>query len=720
LRTSTSTTKVSQATTTATTGTTASTTTASTANSTAATNSGAASSASVSATVATTTSSSHAQSVTKTAASETTTSAKTTTAATSATSATSASAEQQAQSSVSTAKATVSAKTAVSVKTTAVATSQAVTEVNTEVTDGGKAEDDYPDLHNMLGISSQFHIFAREAELSAHTNGNVAVGTLSGNVNFGTNIIEELLDKDISYIQNINNIASSSFVSAGDTRVNKVIFGENVTVDISNPDRPKVNGVDIDHLLASEVYQDKDGNVYIDFDAEFAKLEKLSASLSEQTPNQSYTNEDFDDLNQRVIDVTDVQPDADGHIVLNLPADVLSTSTPLTIKGLSEDKDGHTVIINVDTAGDQDYHVNSQIKIVYADGSERNNQETEDFGDNHLLWNFYDSTASDKLATGTISIDRPFQGSILAPAAEIDANQNIDGNLIANKVNVKAETHRWDLQDNVDNEKDGDYDKPVPPIIDVDKPGTDGGGDGYEKPVPPTIDVDKPDVDGGEDGYDKPVPPTIDVEMPNIDEEENDSEKPVHPTIDVEMPDIEEEEYDFPVPPIIDVEMPSIDEEENEYDKPVPPTIDVDMPNIDDHEDEIEEGVDPDEVVDQIVEQVEDEIKDDQVTDETVEEMETAFEEVQKETVSEQINDEQTLLALIDQAIVKAEAHHNQALVTKLTALKAQVKMAVAVAQGKALPQTSEASNHAAAIAGLLLASGLAVGAYTSRRKQRN
>ncbi|MGV7761814.1 hypothetical protein PJN45_29100, partial [Mycobacterium kansasii] len=82
-----------------------------------------------------------------------------------------------------------------------------VTQANDAVADGGNVTDDYPDLHNMLGVSSQFHIFAREAELHAHTNGNIAVQNLVGNVNFGTNIIEELLDKDISYIQNITNIA---------------------------------------------------------------------------------------------------------------------------------------------------------------------------------------------------------------------------------------------------------------------------------------------------------------------------------------------------------------------------------------------------------------------------------------------------------------------------------------------------------------------------------
>jgi len=586
-------------------------------------------------------------------------------------------------------------------QTVAVALSQAVTHANDAVADGGNVTDDYPDLHNMLGVSSQFHIFAREAELHAHTNGNVAVQNLVGNVNFGTNIIEELLDKDISYIQNISNIAGSSFVSAGETRSNKVIFGENIEIDVSNPNRPMVNGVYIDHLLASEVYQDKDGNVYIDFDKEFAKLEKLSASLSEASANATYTSDSFEDMNQRVIDVTDMQPDADGHIVINLSADVLNTSTPLTIKGLSADADGNTVIINVDTAGATNYQVNSQIKIIYDDGTERNNKETEDFGDNHLLWNFYDSTASDKLATGVISVDRPFQGSILAPAAEIDANQNIDGNIIANKVNVKAETHRWDLQDNVDNENDPE---PVPD---------------YEKPVHPSIDAELPDGGEGEEPeYDKPVHPSIDIEMPDDGEgEEPEYDKPVHPSIDIEMPDNgeEEEEYDKPVHPSIDVEMPDFDEIEDEEE-----AEDAEEEFEDDIEDEIEAGVTPDEVVDQIEEEVDNEITADWVTDETATELETAFEEVQKEAVvGDQIKDEETLINLIDRAIAQAKAHHNTALVAQLQALRTKVASALAVAKGQALPQTDEAPSQMISLAGIALASTLVLGAAAVSRRKR-
>lgn len=655
---------------------------------------------------------------------------------------------------------TNSAKTTaqmVSAQTVATTLSQAVAQANDAVADGGNVTDDYPDLHNMLGVSSQFHIFAREAELHAHTNGNIAVQNLVGNVNFGTNIIEELLDKDISYIQNITNIAGSSFVSAGETRSNKVIFGENIDIDVSNPNRPMVNGVYIDHLLASEVYQDKDGNVYIDFDAEFAKLEKLSASLSEQTANATYSNDSFDDMNQRVIDVTDMEPDADGHIVINLSADVLNTSTPLTIKGLSADPDGNTVIINVDTAGSTNYQVNSQIKIIYDDGTERNNQETEDFGDNHLLWNFYDSTASDKLATGVISVDRPFQGSILAPAAEIDANQNIDGNLIANKVNVKAETHRWDLQDNVDNENDPDTDTNTDGDGDTDEPGTSEPEDpepvepGGPAPVDPEepgtnepepsdpepTEPEEPDEEAPDEvDYLKPVPPIIDVEMPNFDEDDGEEPDEETPVEEPEVPDEETPDEEEPVeePEAPDEEAP----DEVEYQKPEIPIIDVEMPDfdeIDDEaeaeeaeeefeeeiEDEIEAGVEPDEIVDQIVDEVENEIDAGWVTDETVEELETAFEEVQKEAViGDQINDEETLLNLIDQAIAQAKAHHNSALVAQLQALRTKVAVALAVAQGKSLPQTSETPNQAISLAGIALASTLMLGAYASRRKRQN
>lgn len=382
------------------------------------------------------------------------------------------------------------------------------------VQDGGSVYDDFPDLDNLLGVSSVFHIFAREAELNVHTNGNLAVQNLTGNVNFGTNIVEELLDKDISYIQNFTKIANSSFVSSGATRDNKVIFGEGLNVDISNPNRPTVNGVYIDHLVANEVYQDKDGKTYIDFDAEFAKLKATNESLANKKSEASYSNSDFTDQNNRVIDVSDMTPNANNQIVINLTPEVLQSNTPLYIKGLSPDAERTTVIFNVDTGGQDDYTINSQIKLTYSDGADRDNQETEHFGDNHLLWNFYDSTASNKQYGGTINVNAPFQGSLLAPSATIVANQNVDGNIIADKVIVNAETHRWDLQGNGDKEEpEGPEETEKPEVPEEPEPEVPGP----ETPKPEVPGTEEPgeevpDEDGDEDLTYEHVRPDYDEE----------------------------------------------------------------------------------------------------------------------------------------------------------------------------------------------------------------
>lgn len=397
------------------------------------------------------------------------------------------------------------------------------------------------DLHpenNELGYAAYFHIFANEAHLKAHTNGNVAVGKLDGGVNFGTNLQEELVDYDVSYIQAIQNMANSSFVSGGTTRTNKVVFGQNVDVDVSDTNRPMADGIQIDHLTADETYQDHDGNVYIDFAKIFSELDNKSNSLTELPPSYlvgsdeyaaEINNNTFSDMNNRVIDLSDYKPNADNQIVIYLSPEVLQGYTPLTIKGISKDGDGSNVIINVDTHGIDPYEINSQINIKYSDGSDRNSQETTYFGDNHLLWNFYDSNASDKLYKGIINTNRVFQGSLLAPEATVNANANLDGNIIANEVNVNAETHRWDLQDNNDKETDYEYETAVPipgevpglPVIDYPDP---GDTDGWELPTPPDPDENNGNEGGG------------DNEGENPDTENPDTEKPGEPDKPVTIP----------------------------------------------------------------------------------------------------------------------------------------------------------------------------------------
>ena len=413
------------------------------------------------------------------------------------------------------------------------------------VQNGGSVYDDFPtaDQDNILGVSSYFHIFANEAELSTHTNGNVAVGKLTGQVNFGTNIIEGLLDKDITYIQSFDKLANSSFVVSDGNRVNKVIFGEDISIDLSNPSRPQINGIDFDHLTDSEVYQDKDGNVYIDFAKEFAKLKQTNKEVADWPSVADYTNASWDDQNNRVIDVTDMVPDENGRIVINLSPEVLNSDTPLTIKGLDPDEQGHTVVINVDTGGQSDYNMKSQIKIIYSDGASREPQETEYFGDNHLLWNFIDRSAEDKQFNGNINMDNVFMGSVLAPSADITINHNLDGNIVANRVHVKGgETHRWDLQDRPTEKPQIQEPEPNPEPEPEPEPEPDPEP---ETPEPETPEPETPEPETPEPETPEPEKPG--TEEPNIEEpgeEEELDEEFGHHHPDEDIIDEFEEEFE--------------------------------------------------------------------------------------------------------------------------------------------------------------------------------
>ncbi|MFB5519861.1 Cna B-type domain-containing protein [Enterococcus casseliflavus] len=394
-----------------------------------------------------------------------------------------------------------------------------------QLSSGGSFKNDVPEVDNaLLGEAQYFHIFANHATLNTHTNGNLAVGELNGNVNFGTSIQDGSLATEINYIQKVNTIANSSFVSGTDSRKNKVVFGPSVTVDLADQNQQPavfVNGQRMDHLKTSEVFQDQSASEpYIDFKKVFSTLQATSERLGAypQTPG---VTKDFTDNNQRVINtaraendtqevvltLTDEQgnplddgvyelqnkkthkevdeevtnddgqvietdlpegdysfveteaPDGylidkkpisfsadtideeDQKVVVTLSKTELEKDTPITIKGLT--KGTSPVLINVDTEGASTVNIKSQIKLEYTDGTTRNSHETEDFDDAVILWNFINQPENQM-----ISINSPFQGTILAVGDTVDVHQNVDGSIIADTVLVNEETHRWDLQAN--------------------------------------------------------------------------------------------------------------------------------------------------------------------------------------------------------------------------------------------------------------------------------
>ncbi|MBZ0322878.1 Cna B-type domain-containing protein [Enterococcus casseliflavus] len=402
---------------------------------------------------------------------------------------------------------------------------QASAPAASQLSSGGIFKNDVPEVDEaLLGEAQYFHIFANHATLNTHTNGNLAVGELNGNVNFGTSIQDGSLAIEINYIQKVNTIANSSFVSGTDSRKNKVVFGPSVTVDLADQNQQPavfINGQRMDHLKTSEVFQDPSvSEPYIDFEKVFSTLQATSERLGAypQTPG---VIKDFTDNNQRVIDTASAENDTqevvltltdekgkplddgvyelqnkkthkevdeevtnddgqvietdlpegeysfveteapDGYlidtkpisfsedpiakedqkVVVSLSKTELEKDTPITIKGLT--KGTSPVLINVDTEGASTVNIKSQIKLEYTDGTSRNSHETEEFDDAVILWNFVGQSEGQ-----TISINSPFQGTILAVGDTVDVHQNVDGSIIADTVLVNAETHRWDLQAN--------------------------------------------------------------------------------------------------------------------------------------------------------------------------------------------------------------------------------------------------------------------------------
>ena len=233
----------------------------------------------------------------------------------------------------------------------------------------------------------------------------------------------------------------SSFTSGDSNRVNKFVVGSSISTGIEN-DRAVVNGSRIDHLSASELYQDRPGNTYIDFDTEFAKLEGASESLMSITPAKTYLSSDFPDMNNRTIDVAGMG--SSDVVIINVDASVLSLNTPLNIVN-SENK---ILVMNVINAP-ADFTIQSQIHY-----NNRANHETEDFSDANISWNFPSNVTN-------LAINAPFQGTIIAPRADVTANQNMDGTIIGKNVTLNAATNRWDpneifLADNPDNSGSSD------------------------------------------------------------------------------------------------------------------------------------------------------------------------------------------------------------------------------------------------------------------------
>ena len=148
-------------------------------------------------------------------------------------------------------------------------------------------------------------------------------------------------------------------------------------------------------------------------------------------------------MNNRYIDVSKV---ATGTqiIYVSIPFKYLSDPQPITIKGISNSVTGPTIVINVTDIPDGNQNISTQVQLNYIDGTNSLPNSEGHTEPNHVLWNLGTDGKTFNFGSGR------FMGSILAPNATINAGVNVDGNIVANVVNITGgESHRWDIHPTV-------------------------------------------------------------------------------------------------------------------------------------------------------------------------------------------------------------------------------------------------------------------------------
>ena len=281
-----------------------------------------------------------------------------------------------------------------------------------------------------------------------------------------------------------------------------VIFGKDVNVEIING-QVYVNGNHMVNLKPGEVFKDGAGTNYIDFPALFQRLLNAAGFYASQEESAGVIK-DFSDMNDRFIDVSNAVP-KDNVIYVNIPFEYLNAPQPIKIYGLSSKVNGPTVVINViGMPAGSEVSIHTQVKLYYDDEKNNHVNPGESHAHpNHILWNFGDSAAHIVIQSGH------FMGSILAPNATITANVNVDGNIIANIVNIKGgESHKWDIHPVEEFVQPTDPQPTDPVII---PPTTDDEFAGETNPGKPS-DSDTPQLEPTPDK--DPVPSTPESATP--------------------------------------------------------------------------------------------------------------------------------------------------------------------------------------------------------------
>lgn len=276
-----------------------------------------------------------------------------------------------------------------------------------------------------LGEAANFGLVGFDSiHLNAHTNSNIAtehayIGAAFGN---HTNGVDE---PEVSYMDKADGNINVSLPADS-----KIVFGQSNTIgQTDNGNSWTVNGNKLEmqtggSLPKSErVFKDSKTVKYLDLKAMEKSMTSLSAKWA-KTPEANATY-DFSDMNKRHID-------ANGDVAhLNLDAMELQGNRVAATLG-----EKTRLVVNVDAKGVDN------ITLPQLDVDGINHAEYADWTDKCVIYNLTDSKAEDGQYHGNVGTAGATSSVILAPEANVDASQNVEGQIIARNVTIGGEFHR--------------------------------------------------------------------------------------------------------------------------------------------------------------------------------------------------------------------------------------------------------------------------------------
>lgn len=276
-----------------------------------------------------------------------------------------------------------------------------------------------------LGEAANFGLVGFDSiHLNAHTNSNIATEHVYIGAAFG-NHANGVDEPEVSYMDKVDGNINVSLPADS-----KIVFGQSNTIgQTDNGNSWTVNGNKLEmqtggSLPKSErVLKDSKTVKYLDLEAMEKSMTSLSAKWS-KTPEANATH-DFSDMNKRHID-------ANGDVAhINIDAKELQGNRVTATLG-----EKTRLVVNVDAEGADN------ITLPQLDVDGINHAEYAHWTDKGVIYNLTDSKSEDGQYHGRVGTAGATSSVILAPEADVDASQNVEGQIIARNVVIGGEFHR--------------------------------------------------------------------------------------------------------------------------------------------------------------------------------------------------------------------------------------------------------------------------------------